>query len=42
LVARITLASFNRLCLREGETIFAIVKSVAVDPGTATHQNGTD
>jgi molybdate transport system ATP-binding protein len=42
LVARITLASFNRLCLREGETIFAIVKSVAVDPGTATYQNGTD
>jgi molybdate transport system ATP-binding protein len=32
IVARITRASCNRLALREGESIFAIVKSVTVSP----------
>ena len=41
-VARITLASFNRLALKEGETVFAIVKSVAVDPQTGAFSNETD
>ncbi|HEX3430044.1 MAG TPA: molybdenum ABC transporter ATP-binding protein [Rhizomicrobium sp.] len=42
LVARITRASFHRLCLTEGEGIYAIVKSVAVDPQTGPLMNGTE
>jgi molybdate transport system ATP-binding protein len=42
LVARITTASFNRLALKEGERVFAIIKSVAVDPQTGALPNGTD
>jgi molybdate transport system ATP-binding protein len=41
-LARITRASLKRLCLREGETIFAIIKSVAVDPQAGALPNGTD
>jgi molybdate transport system ATP-binding protein len=41
-VARITSASFHRLSLREGEPVFAIVKSVAVDPNSRTYRIGTD
>ena len=41
-VARITRASCDRLALKEGETIFAIIKSVAVDPQTGAFPNGTD
>lgn len=41
-VARITRASWERLALKEGEEIFAIIKSVAVDPQTGALSNGTD
>jgi molybdate transport system ATP-binding protein len=41
-VARITRASFERLALKEGEKIFAIIKSAAVDPQTGALLNGTD
>lgn len=41
-MARITRASWERLALREGEGIFAIIKSVAVAPQTGTFSNGTD
>jgi molybdate transport system ATP-binding protein len=41
-VARVTRASFSRLSLREGETVFAIIKSVAVDPEAERHRSGAD
>lgn len=41
-VARVTTASWNRLALRAGQEIFAIIKSVAVDAQTGALPNGTD
>jgi molybdate transport system ATP-binding protein len=41
-VARITHASFDRLALHAGQNLFAIVKSVAIDPQTSRISNGTD
>ncbi|HLY05459.1 MAG TPA: molybdenum ABC transporter ATP-binding protein [Rhizomicrobium sp.] len=42
LIARITRASWERLGLGEGEDIFAIIKSVAVDPQTGPAPNGPE
>lgn len=41
-VARLTRASSERLALKQGENIFAIIKSVAVDPQTGTFPSGKD
>ena len=41
-MARITCASFNRLALHSGQDLYAIVKSVVIDPQTSRFSNGTD
>lgn len=41
-VARLTRASSERLALKERDNIFAVIKSVAVDPQTGSLPNGAD
>jgi molybdate transport system ATP-binding protein len=41
-MARITHASFSRLSLRDGDAVFAIVKSIAMDPDSRANRNETD